>query len=242
MPEGSSFSPLRKYVAAREEKNIEHLERVGDEWVRLSMENKLSYEIDWLGIPIIQTPEEIILMQEVIFCVQPDYVIETGIAHGGSLILYASIMEAIGKGKVIGIDIDIREHNKKVLEKHRLFKRLELIEGNSISEEIVDQIKKKIPDGAKVMVCLDSNHYKEHVLKELELYKEFVSLNSYLVVYDTITSKMAELGATDKTYINNGPKEAVEEFLNTNDDFQIDKKFNRLIISYSPDGFLKRIK
>ncbi len=206
------------------------------------MENKLSYEIDWLGIPIIQTPEEIILMQEVIFCVQPDYVIETGIAHGGSLIFYASIMEAIGKGKVIGIDIDIREHNKKVLEKHRLFKRLELIEGNSISEEIVDQIKKKIPDGAKVMVCLDSNHYKEHVLKELELYKEFVSLNSYIVVYDTITSKMAELGATDKTYINNGPKEAVEEFLNTNDDFQIDKKFNRLIISYSPDGFLKRIK
>lgn len=235
-------SPLRKYVRTKEDKDTEKLERTALEWISVSVENRLAYEIDWLGVPIIQTPEEMVLMQELIRKVQPDYIIETGVAHGGSLIFYASIMELIGKGNVIGIDIDIREHNRKVIEAHSLFKRITLIEGSSVSQDVITRVRNQIPMNSKVIVCLDSNHYKEHVLNELNLYKSFVPVHSYIVVCDTLTSRMAEFGVCDKSYVNNGPKEAVEEFLRENVNFQIDRTYNRLFVSYSPDGYLKRIK
>ena len=202
---------LRKYVLTKENKNIEELEEAAIKWAKVSAENRLSYEIDWLGVPIIQTPEDMVLMQELIFKVQPDVIIETGVAHGGSLIYYASLLELLGKGRIIGIDIEIREHNRKVIEAHPMFKRIELIEGNSTSEEIIEKIRKIVPKGSKVIVCLDSNHTKNHVLKELKLFNRFVNPGSYIVVFDTNTSKLAELGACDKMYINNGPKEAVED-------------------------------
>jgi cephalosporin hydroxylase len=233
---------LRKYVRTKEDKNIRELEEVAIKWAKVSVENRLSYEIDWLGVPIIQTPEDMILMQELIFKIQPDFIIETGIAHGGSLIYYASLLELLGKGKVIGIDIEIREHNRKVIEKHPMFKRIELIEESSISEETIEKIRKMVPKNCKVIVCLDSNHTKGHVLKELQLYHRFVSFGGYIVVFDTITSKMARLGTCNKMYINNSPKEAVENFLKVNNNFKIDKHYNRLYISYSPNGYLKRIK
>ena len=233
---------LRKYVRIKENKDTKELEESAVKWAKVSAENRLSYEIDWLGVPIIQTPEDMVLMQELIFKIQPDVIIETGVAHGGSLIYYASLLELLGKGKVIGIDIEIREHNRRVIEKHPMFKRIELIEGSSISEETIEKIRKMVPKNSKVIVCLDSNHTRNHVLKELHLYHRFVNLGGYIVIFDTITSKMARLGACEKNYINNGPKEAVEDFLKVNDNFKIDKYYNKLYISYSSDGYLKRIK
>lgn len=233
---------LRKYVLTKENKNIKELEEEAIKWTRVSAENKLSYEIDWLGVPIIQTPEDMMLMQELIFKIQPDVIIEAGVAHGGSIVYYASLLELLGKGKVIGIDIEIREHNRKVIEMHPMFKRIELIEGNSVSKETIKKLKKIIPKNSKVIVCLDSNHTKNHVLKELQLYHKFVNPKSYIVVFDTITSRLAEQGACDKMYLNNSPKEAVEEFLKRQKNFEIDKNYNKLYISSSKDGYLKRLR
>lgn len=237
-----NITSLRKYVRIKENKNIKDLEETAIRWLKVSAENRLSYEIDWLGVPIIQTPEDMILMQELIFKIQPDVIIESGIAHGGSLIYYASLMELIGEGNIIGIDIEIREHNRKVIEKHPMFKRIKLIEGSSISEETIEKIRKIVPKNSKVIVCLDSNHTKNHVFKELQLYKSFVNPGSYIVVFDTSSSKLAEIGALNKIYLNNGPMEAVIEFLEMNNDFKIDQRYNKLYISSSPNGYLKRIK
>jgi cephalosporin hydroxylase len=236
------IASLRKYVRVKENKNTKVLERSGFNWISASAKERLSYEIDWMGVPIIQTPEDIVLMQELIFNVQPDVIIETGIAHGGGLILYASLFEVLGKGKVIGVDVDIREHNRKVLESHPLFKRIELIEGSSVDQKVVEDIKKRIPEGSTVLVCLDSDHTKPHVLKELEIYQQFVSLGGYMVVFDTVTSNLICRQAADNKYIDNSPMEAVREFLKRNKNFEIDKNFNKLYVSSSPDGYLKRIK
>ena len=233
---------IRRYVSIKENKNIRELEEAAIKWAKVSAENRLSYEIDWLGIPIIQTPEDMILMQELIFKVQPDVIIETGVAHGGSLIYYASLLEILGKGKVIGIDIEIREHNRKVIEKHPMFKRIDLVEGSSISEETIEKIRKMVPNNSKVIVCLDSNHTKNHVLKELQLYHGFVNLGSYIVVFDTITSKLSKVSNSEKIYLGNSPKEAIEEFLKEHNNFELDKSYNKLYVSSSQDGYLRRIK
>lgn len=238
----SNIQSLREYVLTKKEKNIQELGKVGLQWIKVAVENRLSYEIDWLGVPVIQTPEDLILMQELIFRVQPDIIIETGIAHGGSLIYYASLMELLGKGKVIGVDIEIREHNRKVIEAHPQYKRIEMIDGSSVSNETIQEIRRRVPASSNVIVCLDSDHTKPHVLKELQLYQQFVRPGGYIVVFDTNTSALAELGACDKKYINNGPREAVEEFLKVNGNFQVDTDYNKLYVSYSPDGYLRRIK
>ncbi len=233
---------LRKYVHTKENKNIKELEKAAIKWAKVSAENRLSYEIDWLGVPIIQTPEDMILMQELIFKIKPDVIIETGIAHGGSLIYYASLLELLSKGKVIGIDIEIREHNRKVIEKHPMFNKIELIEGSSISEETIEKIRKIVPKDSKVIICLDSNHTKNHVLKELQLYHEFVNLGGYIVVFDTITSKLSKVSSSEKIYLNNSPEEAIEGFLEEHNNFEIDKSYNKLYVSSSQDGYLRRIK
>ena len=233
---------LRKYVLTKKDKNIKELEKAGMEWAKTCSENHLSYEIDWLGVPVIQTPEDLVLLQELIFKIQPDVILEVGIAHGGGMIYEASLLELLGNGKVIGIDIEIRKHNREVIETHPLSKRIEMIEGSSIAEETLQEIKKRIPENSKVIVCLDSNHTKAHVLRELELYQEFVIPGSYIVVFDTISSELAKLGAAQKIYIDNGPGEAVTEFLKKNDNFQIDEQFNKLYSSHSQNGYLKRVK
>lgn len=240
--EEQNYSPLRKYVSVEHNKDVKELETAGNEWVKAAAKNKLSYEVDWLGIPVIQTPEDLVLVQELIFKIKPDFIVETGIAHGGGLIFYASLLELMGKGKVIGIDIEIRDHNRKAIEAHPLFKRIELIEASSVDSGTIETLREKIPQGSKVLVFLDSDHTKNHVLRELELYQEFVSPGSYIVVFDTITSLLAAVGIADKKYINNTPMEAVKEFLVKNDSFVIDKEFNKLFVSYSPDGYLKKIK
>jgi len=233
---------LTQYVTKCENKNIGDLQEKANEWLKVSAENKIDYEIEWLGIPIIQTAEDLILMQELIFKIKPDYIIDVGIAHGGSLIYYASILELLGNGKVIGIDIDIRKHNREVIESHPLFKRIDLIQGSSISKDVIQRLKKIIAANSITIVCLDSNHYREHVFKELNLYKKFLPIGSYIVVFDTNTSILANQGACDKSYINNGPLEAINDFLKINNDFIIDKSFNKLYTSTSRDGYLKRIK
>lgn len=232
----------KNFILTKEDKNTEELNRVGVEWAGVCSKNKLSYEIDWLGVPIIQTAEDIILLQELIFKIQPDVIIESGIAHGGGMIFEASLLELLGKGKVIGIDIEIREHNRKVIESHPLSKRIELIQGSSIATETLYEVRRRIPMGSTVIVCLDSDHTKPHVLHELELYQQFVNLGSYIVVFDTISSELAKRGAAKEIYINNGPSEAVAEFLQRNNNFQIDTHFNKLYSSHSQNGYLKRVK
>ena len=213
-------------------------------FMRESTLPKYSYNFSWLGRPIIQYPQDIVAMQEIIWKVRPDLIIETGIAHGGSLIFYASMLELIGKGEVLGIDIDIRKHNRKAIEKHPMFKRISMLEDSSVSEDIIKQVSKIAKKKKSVIVILDSNHTHEHVLKELQLYSPFVTKGSYMVVFDTIIEKLPCNFFPDRHWSRgNNPKTAVKKFLKHNNNFVIDKDIeNKLLITVAPDGFLKRIK
>lgn len=207
---------------------------------------KYSYNFTWMGRPVIALPQDMIAMQEIIWEVKPDLIIETGVAHGGSIVYYASLLELIGQeGQVVGIDIDIRQHNRTLIEAHPMYKRITLIEGSSISPQIVKQVSEIASSKKKVMVCLDSNHTHEHVLQELKLYSPFVSKGSYCVVFDTVIEDMPDdydWGVRPWGKGNN-PKTAVWEFLRTHDEFEIDKIIdNKLLISVAPDGYLKRVK
>jgi cephalosporin hydroxylase len=184
-------------------------------------------------------------MQEIIWQVEPDLIIETGIAHGGSLILYASMLELLsGDGLVLGIDIGIREHNRVEIEKHPMFKRITMIQGSSTAEDIVRQVHDFAKGKKQVLVALDSSHTHDHVLKELQLYSPFVTRGSYLVVFDTLIEDMPEGFFPDRPWgKGNSPKTAVWEFLKKNDRFVIDKDIgNKLLITVAPDGYLKCIK
>lgn len=206
---------------------------------------KYTYNFTWLGRPIIQLPQDIIAMQEIIWQVKPDLIIETGIAHGGSLIFHASMLELISDdGQVLGIDIDIREHNRVEIEKHPMFKRITMIQGSSIDDSIAQQVYDFAKDKNRVLIVLDSNHTHDHVLKELQLYSSLVTNGSYLVVFDTVIEDMPEGFFPDRPWgKGNNPKTAVWEFLKTNDRFEIDKEIeNKLLITVVPDGYLKCIK
>jgi cephalosporin hydroxylase len=206
---------------------------------------RYSYNFNWLGRPIIQLPQDIIAMQELIWQVKPDLIIETGIAHGGSVIFYASILELIGKGgHVLGIDIDIRKHNRVEIEKNPMFKRITMIQGSSIDEDVARQVYEFAKGKNCVFVILDSNHTHEHVLRELELYSMLVTKGSYLVVLDTLIEDMPDDSFPDRPWgKGNNPKTAVWEFLKTNNRFVIDKDIeNKLLITVAPDGYLKCIK
>jgi cephalosporin hydroxylase len=222
---------------------------------------KYSYNFSWLGRPIIQYPQDMIAMQEIIWAVQPDLVIETGIAHGGSLIFSASMLElnaACGgprTAEVLGVDIDIRAHNRVAIEAHPMFKRITMIEGSSIAPDIIEQVKARAADKQRVLVCLDSMHTHDHVLAELEAYAPLTSVNSYCVVFDTLIEDMpAELFPDRPWGPGNNPKTAVWEYLKRLDTesrqasdgdtlhFEIDRMIeNKLLITVAPDGYLKRV-
>lgn len=222
----------------------ENLEKLGLSFLIETAPNKYSYNFTWLGVPIIQFPQDMIALQEIIWQVQPDLVIETGIAHGGSLIFSASLLELIGSnGLVLGIDIDIRPHNREVIESHPMFKRIKLLEGSSISEEIIQQVREIAKDKKSILVILDSNHTHEHVLEELRLYSPLVTDGSYCIVFDTVIEDMPEDSFPNRPWgKGNNPKTAVSEFLNNNNDFEIDKEIeNKLMITVAPDGYLKRV-
>ena len=209
---------------------------------------KYSYNFSWLGRPIIQYPQDIVAMQEIIWSVQPDLIIETGIAHGGSLIFSASMLElnaACGgppDAEVLGVDIDIRAHNRVAIEAHPMFKRITMIEGSSIAPEIIAQVKAKAAGKQRVLVCLDSMHTHEHVLAELEAYAPLTSVGSYCVVFDTVIEDMpADLFPDRPWGPGNNPKTAVWEYLKTHPEFEIDKSIqHKLLITVAPDGYLKR--
>lgn len=214
-------------------------------WVRETARYKYVYNFSWLGRPIIQLPQDIVAMQEIIWEVKPQLIIETGIAHGGSLILYASLLELIGgDGMVLGIDIDIRPHNRVEIEGHPMSKRIKVLEGSSTSTEIIEQVKEIAAGRRPVMAVLDSNHTHEHVYRELQLYSPLVTLGSYLVVFDTLIEDMPDDLFADRPWgKGNNPKTAVWEFLKTTDRFVVDKEIeSKLLITAAPDGFLKCVK
>lgn len=239
------MNPLEQFEHEKRE-NIQKLgEHPGlwDDACRLMQEmgkDKYTYNFSWMGRPIIQLPQDIVAMQEIIWNVKPDLIIETGIAWGGSLVFYASILELLGsEGQVLGVDIDIRPHNKKAIQEHPMSKRILTIEGSSVDHAVIAQVRQIASAKKNVLVVLDSNHTHEHVLRELELYSPFVTKGSYLVVYDTVIedvhSDFSRLWGK-----GNNPKTAVWEFLNSNHRFEIDKEIQyKLLFTVAPDGYLR---
>ena len=219
-------------------------EKIRNNFEHKTAKYNYSYNFNWMGRPIIQYPQDIIAMQEIIWEVKPDIIIETGIAHGGSLVFYASMLELIGKGEVLGIDIDIRKHNRQAIETHPMSKRIKMIEGSSISKNVISKVKSITKGKSRVIICLDSDHSHEHVLKELELYSPMVKKGSYVIVFDTIVEDMLDDDCKNRPWgKGNNPKTAVHQFLKRNSRFIIDYNIeNKLIITASPDGYLKCIK
>lgn len=214
-------------------------------WRTMALERKYMNNFSWLGRPLIQLPMDAMAVQELIWAVRPDLVIETGIAHGGSLLLSASMLELLGHGEVIGIDIEIRPHNREAIERHPLAGRISLIEGSSIAPDVVAQVRAHAAGKQKVLVCLDSNHTHEHVLAELNAYADLVSVGSYCIVFDTFVEDMADDYIwTDRPWgKGNNPKTAVWEWLKSHPEFEIDRSVeDRLMITSAPDGFLLRTK
>lgn len=216
-------------------------------WLRAGWDTKYVYGFSWLGRPVIQLPEDMLRIQEVIFDIKPDVIVETGVAHGGSLIFYASLCTVIGKGRVIGIDIEIRPHNRAAIEEHRLSPLISLVEGSSIDADIVQSVKDQIGSAETVLVLLDSNHLKAHVLAELEAYSPLVSPGSYIVACDGIMQQVVGASRTAEDWTWNNPISAVNEFVANHPEFECVEPawpFNEGTITervtYWPKAFLKR--
>lgn len=224
--------------------NIE-LQNAKDNFNLFSNKAKYSYNFSWMGRPIIAYPQDMIAMQEIIWDIKPDLIIEAGIAHGGSLVYYASLLELIGgDGFVLGLDIDIRKHNRDLIEAHSMSKRIKMIEGDSTSLDVANQVFEIARDKKKIIVCLDSNHTHDHVLSELKLYANLTTVGSYCIVFDTIVEELPEdyMPGGRPWNPGNNPKTAVLEFLKSNNNFEIDKSIdNKILISVAPDGYLRRV-
>jgi cephalosporin hydroxylase len=229
------------------------------EWINNANRLKYSYHFEWQGRPIIQYPQDMVAMQELIWEIKPDLIIETGVAHGGSLIFSASMLALLdiadaieagttlnpeqSKRKVLGIDIDIRSHNRAAIEAHPMSSRIQMIQGSSIAPNIIDQVQNIAKDYHRILVLLDSNHTHEHVLAELEAYAPLTSIGSYCVVFDTVIEDMPKEMFPDRPWgPGDNPKTAVREYLKTHPEFEIDKSIqNKLLITVAPDGYLKRV-
>ena len=244
MSQALSFSEECRENAARMAKDSEIRQKTLD-WISAQAHHKYTYNFTWLGRPIIQFPQDILAVQELIWRIKPEIIIETGIAHGGSLIFYSSMLELIGgDGRVLGIDIDIREHNRVEIEKHPLSKRITMLEGSSIAPDTIEKVRAIAQDCRTVMVILDSNHTHEHVAQELLLYSPLVTMDSYLVVFDTIIEDMPEDVFPDRPWgKGDNPKTATREFLKTTDRFVIDEEYNnKLLITVAPEGYLRCVR
>ena len=219
------------------------LKALAQEFYNQSAKHKYTYHFSWMGRPIIQLPQDMMAMQEIIWQVKPDLVIECGIAHGGSIIYYASLLELQGHGEVLGIDLDIRPHNREAIESHPMAKRIKMIEGSSIDPAIAAQVQ-AAAKGKKVILVLDSNHTHDHVLEELRLYAPLVSVDSYCVVMDTVVEDMPADFFPDRPWgPGDNPKTAVWKYLEENRDFEIDARIHsKLLITVAPDGYLRRVR
>ncbi len=213
-------------------------------WMREITRHKYAYNFTWLGRPIIQLPQDMVAIQEIIWKIKPDLIVETGVAHGGSLIFSASMLELLGgKGRVIGVDIDIRAHNRAEIEKHPLSRRIDLIQGSSVDPQIAAEVRNRAQGCERVLVILDSNHTHQHVLDELKLYSPLVTAGSYLLVFDTLIEDMPDDLIKDRPWRKgDNPKTAVWEFLKSNPRFVPDKEIeSKLLLTVAPDGYLKCI-
>jgi len=210
-------------------------------WKDATRPYRYTYGFTWLGIPVIQHPQDVMAWQEILWRVRPDLVVETGVAHGGSLVLSASMLELIGHGRVLGVDIDIRPHNRAAIEAHKLAHRISLIQGSSTDQATADAVYAQANGAERVIVVLDSNHTHEHVLRELELYSPLVKKGSYLLVFDTAIEDCPEDAFPDRPWgKGNNPKTAVREFLKTNKRFEVDRDIeDRLVVSAAPEGYLR---
>jgi cephalosporin hydroxylase len=214
-------------------------------WIRETVPHKYAYNFTWMGRPIIQFPQDMIAMQELIWQIRPQLIVETGIAHGGSLIYYASLLELLGgEGRVLGIDIDIRAHNRAEIDQHPMRKRIDLLQGSSIADDIVRQVHAQAAGKSPVIVVLDSNHTHAHVLQELLSYSPLVQKGSYLVVFDTIVEDLPDHFFENRPWgRGDNPKTAVWEFLKQNDRFEIDRNIeHKLQLTVAPDGWLRCVK
>lgn len=225
--------------------NDKKVTELGSDFMNHVNPHKYSYNFTWMGRPIIQYPQDIVALQEIIWEVKPDLIIETGIAHGGSLIFSASMLELLGNnGQVLGIDIDIREHNKIEIEKHPMSRRITMLEGSSIDRKTIDKVFQFAEGKSKILLILDSNHTHEHVFQELEAYSNLVGIGSYIIVFDTVIEDLPEeYEWTGRSWgRGNNPKTAVWKFLESHPEFEIDKDIHgKLVITVAPDGYLKRI-
>lgn len=224
-----------------------------------SAEAKYSYNFSWLGRPIIQYPQDIVAVEEIVWRIKPDLIIETGIAHGGSLVYSASLLalidmcEAIEAGttldparsrrKVLGVDIDIRKHNRTAIEAHPMKSRIDMIEGSALAPDVIDRVRRSAQGYERVLVCLDSNHTHDHVLAELEAYAHMTTVGSYCIVFDTLVEDMPKTTYPDRPWgPGNNPKTAVHQFLRTHPEFVIDQTIqDKLLITVAPDGYLRRV-
>lgn len=249
-------------VAARLSANGTNAKQRGDaaSFLKSSIAAQYSYNFSWMGRPIIQYPQDMVAMHELIWAVRPDLIIEAGIAHGGSLILSASqlamldVVDAIERGetidparsqrKVLGVDIDIRAHNREAIEAHPMASRISMIQGSSIDESIIDQVKAFAAPFKRVMVCLDSNHTHDHVLAELKAYAPLTSVGSYCVVFDTVVEDLPTEMFGDRPWgPGDNPKTAVHAYLKDHPEFEIDSAIDdKLLISVAPDGYLRRVR
>ena len=229
------------------------------DWLQASMQRQYVYNFDWMGRPIIQYPQDMVAMQELVWRVRPDLIVETGIAHGGSLVLSASLLalldmsDAIEAGttldprashrKVLGVDIDIRAHNRAAIESHPMASRITMIQGSSVAPEVVQQVRDLAQDYQRVLVCLDSMHTHDHVLGELDAYAPLVTPGSYCVVFDTFVEDMPPKFFADRPWdVGNNPKTAVKQWLTSHAEFEVDAEMEqRLQVTVAPHGFLRRL-
>ena len=241
----SAETEFRETVAANIAglRGDEDLKRESLQWLLHSAGRRYSYNFRWMGRPIIQYPQDMIAMQEILWEVRPDLIVETGIAHGGSLVYYASLCELMGHGEVLGIDIDIRPHNRAAIESHPMARRIRMLQGSSIDPAVVAEVT-RLAQGKRVLVVLDSNHTHAHVLAELEAYAPLVSVGSYCVVFDTVVEDMPADAFPDRPWgPGDNPKTAVHEFLRRNQAFEVDGDIEAKIqITVAPEGYLRRVR
>lgn len=209
-------------------------------WMRSAWQRRISYGILWMGIPIIQLPEDLMMMHELICKVKPDVIVETGTAHGGTAVFYASMLELLGKGRVISVDIEIRKSNRLAIQAHPMSSRITLVEGSSVRDSTVSKIREMIRPDEKVLVALDSNHSCDHVRGELEKYAPLVTPGSYIVVFDGVMKILADAPNAKPGWVTDNPASATQEFLGKHPEFEVDLYYNRLAVTYCPGGFLKR--
>lgn len=228
--------------------STEGFELLSDLWVKVGWNEKYSYTFTWMGIPVVQLPEDLVRTQELIHRLQPEVIVECGVAHGGGLIFYASLLKAMGRGRVVGVDIEIRPPNRAAIEGHPLFEYITLIEGSSVDEAVVAQVEEDIGSAQDVLVLLDSNHLRHHVLAELEAYHHLVPVGSYIVAMDGIMKYLGDTPCGDPAWRDDNPISAAEEFVSRHPEFVVEQppwSFNeselRRNITHSPSGFLRRV-